>query len=185
MDVALEQAMRLFWLKGYLGTSVSDLTSAMGINRASFYAAFGSKNDLFCKVLDRYGQGPSAYALTALKEPTAYAVVERILRGVVDMACSRRNPRGCLWVHSLLSSGDSDSAIRPELIARRTAEEAALVRRLKRAVSEADLPADADPLGLARYIATINFGIAVQAVKGATRVELRRVVDAVLRNWPP
>ena len=66
MDVALEQAMRLFWLKGYLGTSVSDLTSAMGINRASFYAAFGSKNDLFCKVLDRYGQGPSAYALTAL-----------------------------------------------------------------------------------------------------------------------
>ena len=65
VDVALEQAMRLFWLKGYLGTSVSDLTSAMGINRESFYAAFGSKNDLFCKVLDRYGQGPSAYALTA------------------------------------------------------------------------------------------------------------------------
>src|SRR5438270_12567635 len=51
-DVALEQAMRLFWLKGYLGTSVSDLTEALGISRASLYAAFGNKDELFLAALE-------------------------------------------------------------------------------------------------------------------------------------
>jgi len=177
--------MRLFWLKGYLGTSVSDLTAAMGINRASFYAAFGSKDDLFRRVLERYGRGPSAYAFSALEEPTAYGVVERILRGVVDSVCSSRNPRGCLWVHGLLSAGDPRSAVRKHLLAQRKVEEAGLVRRLRRAKREGDLPADASPVALMNYIGAVNFGLAVQAAKGASRSHLREVVDAVLRSWPP
>src|SRR5260370_36266445 len=79
-DAALEQAMRLFWLKGYLGTSVSDLTEALGISRASLYAAFGSKDELFLAALERYGGGPSTVARTALHEPAAYRRVEAILR---------------------------------------------------------------------------------------------------------
>ena len=109
--------MRLFWLKGYLGTSISDLTKALGINRASLYAAFGSKENLFRKVLDRYGQGPSAFAGGAVDEPTAYRVVEAILRGVVEMTTGSGNPRGCLWVRGLLSSGAGDHAMRRELLA--------------------------------------------------------------------
>jgi AcrR family transcriptional regulator len=53
--------MQVFWRKGYLGTSLSDLTNAMGINRPSLYAAFGNKKSLFRKVLDRYLKGPSVY----------------------------------------------------------------------------------------------------------------------------
>jgi AcrR family transcriptional regulator len=177
--------MRLFWLKGYLGTSLSDLTKTLGINRASFYAAFGSKDDLFRAVLDRYGKGPSAYAGSALDEPTAYGVVEAILRGVVEMTSSAKNPRGCLWVRGLLSSGSSDNAMGRELVARRRRDEAALVKRFKRAVADGDLPPDADPVALMQYVGTVNFGLAVQAVKGSSRAELTRVVDAVLRSWPP
>lgn len=184
-DVALEKAMRLFWLNGYLGTSVSDLTNALGINRASLYAAFGSKDGLFTQVLDWYGQGPSAYATTALDEPTAQRVAERILEGVVDMACSKQNPRGCLWIRGLLSSGGPDHPIRRELLVRRNRDEAALVARFKRAIAEGDLPARADPVVLAQYIGTVNFGLAIQAAKGASRAQLRRIVDAVLRSWPP
>jgi len=183
-DVALEHAMRVFWLRGYLGTSVSDLTEALGINRASLYAAFGSKDELFLAALDRYGSGPSAFAGTALDEPTAYRVVEAILRGVVEMTSSPLNPRGCLWVRGLLSGGNDD-AMKRELVARRRPDEAALVKRFKRAVADGDLPADRDAVALTQYVTTVNFGLAVQAVKGSSRAELSRVVDAVLRSWPP
>ena len=60
-EKALDRAMQVFWRKGYLGTSLSDLTDAMGINRPSLYAAFGNKKSLFRKALDRYFKGPSAY----------------------------------------------------------------------------------------------------------------------------
>jgi AcrR family transcriptional regulator len=183
-DLALEQAMRLFWLKGYLGTSVSDLTEALGISRASLYAAFGSKDELFLAALGRYGSGPSAFAGTAVDEPTAYGVVEAILRGVVEMTSSPLNPSGCLWVRGLLSSGNDD-AMKDELVARRRPDEAALAKRFKRAIAEGDLPADRDPVALTQYVTTVNFGLAVQAVKGASRAELSGVVDAVLRSWPP
>src|SRR5207302_4612064 len=179
-DVALEHAMRVFWLKGYLGTSVSDLTQALGINRASLYAAFGSKDELFLAALERYGSGPSAFAGTALDEPTAYRVVEAILRGVVEMMSSPLNPRGCLWVRGLLSSG-TDDAMKRELVARRRPDEAALVKRFSRAVAEGGLPADRDPVGLTQHVTTINFGLAVQAVKGSTRAELSHLGDPVLR----
>ena len=68
-----------------LGTSLSDLTDGMGINRPSLYAAFGNKKSLFRKVLGRYSKGPSVYLSEALREPTAHAVVERVLHGVVDL----------------------------------------------------------------------------------------------------
>src|ERR1700677_3646651 len=77
-EEALDRAMRVFWRKGYLGTSLSDLTNLMGINRPSLYAAFGNKKSLFRKALDHYAKGPSAYLHDALQEPTARAVVERL-----------------------------------------------------------------------------------------------------------
>ena len=73
--------MQVFWRKGYEGASLPDLTAAMGINRPSLYAAFGDKQALFRKALDRYAEGPAAYVQDALTEPTARAVAERIFRG--------------------------------------------------------------------------------------------------------
>ncbi len=54
-EQALEAAMRVFWQKGYVGTSLSDLTAALGINKPSLYAAFGNKEQLFASALARYG----------------------------------------------------------------------------------------------------------------------------------
>src|SRR6202451_4040367 len=74
-EEALDRAMQVFWRKGYLGTSLSDLTDAMGINRPSLYAACGNKQSLFRKALEHYAKGPSSYLSQALQEPTARAVV--------------------------------------------------------------------------------------------------------------
>ena len=179
---ALHRAMLVFWRKGYLGASLSDLTNAMGINRPSLYAAFGNKDSLFRKALDHYAKGPSSYLSEALREPTARAVVERLLHGVVNLLTDPQTPVTCMWVHGALSHGDGP--LRGEFAAQRAAGLAELRTRFKRAVADGDLPRDADTDTLARYVQTVNFGLTVQASTGATRKELLRVVDAVLKEWP-
>lgn len=183
-DQALNRALQVFWRKGYEGTSLSNLTEAMGINRPSLYAAFGDKAALFRKALDRYAEGPAAYVGEALKAPTARGVVERLLRGAVDLLTDPRNPRGCLLVQGALACGEAASPVRKELMSRRAAGEAGLRQRLERARSTGDLPAESDPAHLARYVVTVVQGMAVQAAGGASRAELRGVVQTALRAWP-
>jgi AcrR family transcriptional regulator len=184
VEKALDRALKVFWRKGYEGASLPELTRAMGINRPSLYAAFGNKEGLFRQALDRYAEGPAAYVRQALNEPTARAVAERLLGGAIDLATDRRNPRGCLMVQAALACGEATESIRRELAARRAASEAALRRRLERAVAEGDLPADADPAGLASFLMTVLRGMMVQTAGGAKREQLRRVVALALRAWP-
>ena len=184
VDQALDRALKLFWRKGYEGTTLPELTRAMGINRPSLYAAFGSKEGLFRKALDRYDEGPSAYLSEALKEPTARAVAQRLLDGAIAVVTDRRNPRGCLMVQGALACGEAAELVRKELISRRLASEAAIRERFERALSDGDLPADSHPADLARYVVAVSQGIAVQAVGGASRAELRRVAAMAMRAWP-
>lgn len=184
IDSALDRALLVFWRKGFEGASLSDLTKAVGVSRPSLYAAFGDKEALFRKALDRYLDGPAAYVQEALKEPSARAVVERLLRGGADSNTAPRNPGGCLMVQGALACGEAADSIRQELTAHRAAGEAAIRRRLQRAKSEGDLPADADPADLARYVATILYGMAVQAAGGASRDKLRRIVEMALQTLP-
>lgn len=184
MDQALDRALNVFWRKGYEGTTLPDLTAAMGINRPSLYAAFGNKEELFRKALDRYAAGPASHVVAALSEPTARAVVERLWQGAIEMATKPHNPAGCLLVQGALVCGDTADAVRRDVAARRAAGVVALRRRLQRAIAEGDLPADANPADLARYVATVTYGMAVQAASGASRAQLRRVARLALRAWP-
>jgi AcrR family transcriptional regulator len=181
---ALGQALEVFWKKGYEGTSLSDLTGAMGINRPSLYAAFGNKEDLFRKVLDRYSGAQAAYMNQAMQEPTARAAVERLLLVGVDTLTSPHKPHGCLLVQGALACGEEAEPIRQELVHRRAAITAALRKRLERAKSDGDLPPDSDPSDLARYVSTVSSGLSVMAAGGASRKELRRVIQTAMRAWP-
>jgi AcrR family transcriptional regulator len=179
---ALDSAMQVFWRKGYIGASLSDLTKAMGINRPSLYAAFGNKESLFFKVLDRYLKGPSGYLHQSLNAPTARAVAERMFHGVINLLTDPKTPATCLWVHSVLSCGDSH--LRKEFAAQRAAAHAGFRTRFKRAIMEGDLPADADAAALSHFVMTVNFGLTVQASTGATRKELLRIMATALKAWP-
>jgi AcrR family transcriptional regulator len=181
----LDRALNVFWRKGYEGASLSDLTKAMGINRPSLYAAFGDKEKLFRKVLDRYAEGPASFSEAALQESTSRAVVERLLYGTADLLTSPQNPHGCLWVQGALACGNSADSVRKELISRRMAGEAALRQRLNRAKVDGDLPPEANPVSLARYIVTMIQGMSIQAASGASRGELHRIIDIALQSWPP
>jgi AcrR family transcriptional regulator len=181
-DAALNRAMHVFWAKGYEGASLSNLTRAMRINRPSLYAAFGNKEQLFRKVLDRYMDGPVAWFGKALAAPKAREVVEQIFLGTARMTENRGIPAGCLLVQGALACGNASA--RKEVAARRVAAEVALHRRLQRAKREGDLPKNADPAELAHYVMTVVRGMAVQSAGGASRDQLRRVAHIALRAWP-
>jgi len=184
VEIALDRALEVFWRKGYEGASLPDLTKAMGINRPSLYAAFGNKEALFRKAIDRYIDDRACHVREALEEPTARAVVERALRETIGLITNPRNPRGCFLVQSALACGDTALGLRREMAKRRAAGEAALRKRFERANSEGDLPPDSDPADLARYVVIVMHGMAVQAAGGARRRELKRAMEIAMRAWP-
>jgi AcrR family transcriptional regulator len=184
VDAALDLALHVFWRKGYEGASMADLTDAMGITKPSLYAAFGNKEELFRKALDRYVDGPGGYFKTALNKPTAREVVEHVLYESVEAVTDPANP-GCLAVQGALCCGEAAETIKQELMSRRAKGETDLRARFTRAISEGDLPSDADAGDLARYISAILQGMAVQAAGGAGRAQLRKLADMAMRSWPP
>ncbi|MFE2499881.1 TetR/AcrR family transcriptional regulator [Streptomyces scopuliridis] len=184
-EAALEKALMVFWEQGYEGASLTDLTEAMGISRKSLYAAYGNKEDLFRKALQRYTEGPGAYVAKALQAPTAREVAMAFLTGSVRANTLPGLPTGCLGVQGALATGETGRAARDTLAEWRAHGQALLSDRFRQAVQAGDLPAGADPEKIARYVMTIANGVAVQAAGGATCEDLQQVADAALQNWPP
>jgi AcrR family transcriptional regulator len=183
-EKALDQAMHVFWEKGFEGASLSDLTKAMGIKPASLYGAFGNKQDLFRKALKRFLAQQVPFVQDALQEPTAYAVAERILREMAICLTRPGLPHGCLTIQTSLAASDEGAVIHDELITLRTDAQKALRRRFARAKREGDLPEDSNPDSLARFITTVYQGMTIQGVNGATRKELLDLAQTSLRAWP-
>lgn len=183
-DEALDRALEVFWARGYEGATLPELTKAMGINRPSLYAAFGNKEQLFHKALDRYQTGPQSFLGEALTKPTARAVVEAIFSGFMKMQRDRSGSRGCMTVSGALACGEQAEPVRRELARVRQATVAALRERFDRAAREGDLPAGTDRATLARYVATVLNGLAVQAASGATKREMQMVAAMAMRAWP-
>ncbi len=184
VDDALDRALEVFWARGYEGATLPELTRTMGINRPSLYAAFGNKEQLFRKALERYQTGPVSFMTEAVRKPTARAVAEAIFAGFVKMQRHRDKVRGCLIVSGALACGKEAETVRRELARLRQTIVTTLRARFERAVQDGDLPAGTACATLARYIATVLNGLAVQSASGATGKELRRVSALAMRAWP-
>lgn len=181
---ALDAALAVFWKKGYEGTSLPDLTDAMGINRPSLYATFGNKEALFRAALARYRQTHLGFIPQALAQPSARAVVEALLTGYARLGTTPGLPRGCLAVSSALACSDEADPIRQQLIAGRKARLLALRRRLDTARDAGEFPPDTDTASLARLVMAVAQGMAVQAASGATRAQLLPLVEHTLALFP-
>ena len=181
---ALEAALRVFWKKGYEGTSLADLTAAMGINKPSLYATFGDKAALFRKVVDHYLRRQSGLWDDAFRLPTAKGSIARILASVADALTNGTNPHGCLLVQAALSCGDETDCIKKELAAKRAESETLMRTRLRRAQAEGEIARSVDVAALSRFFSTILRGISVEASGGATRAQLQNVVDLAMKAWP-
>jgi len=183
-DAALATALRLFWSKGYEGTSLTDLTEAMGITRPSLYAAFGNKEQLFRQALDLYEREKMAYVGQALEQPTARAVAKRLLEGALANVTGDREPHGCLGVIASTACGAEAECIREEVLKRGRIVQEAMIERMQRAIDEGDFTGPANAEAITKYLSAIAQGMSVQAGAGATRQELEAVVEMTLATWP-
>src|SRR5947207_2189387 len=158
LDEALDRALQVFHRNGYEGSSVAELTEAMGINPPSLYAAFGNKEGLFRKALDRYIEERTQFWDEAMAKPTARASLEHLFRVSADFLTEECNPPGCLTVRGALACSEAGDAIRRELADRRALGETWLRERFERAKAAGELTPDADPADLARYVMTLLEG---------------------------
>lgn len=184
-DTALLHAMRVFWEHGYEGAAMNDLTTAMGINSPSLYAAFGSKEQLFRDAVELYGRTEGSYTPRALRSaPTARAAVEAMLRDNAAAYCDPATPRGCLVVVAGNISGPRHAAVRDLLADCRRETISAVRERLEQGVRDGDLDDDVDTAELADFYTAVLFGLSVQAGDGATTQQLRHSIDRALLAWP-
>jgi len=180
-DVALDQAMEVFWRHGYEGATIAQLTEAMGINPPSLYACFGNKEGLLKAALDRYTKLRGVWMDEIVAAPTARDVAQRMLMGIAEKQTDPANPPGCLLVQGGIACGTGSESVPFELAARRAENEDQLRDRFVRAKAEGDLKSTSDPAALARYVMAVSVGMGVMASSGADREALRQVADVAVQ----
>lgn len=183
-EAALDAALRLFWQHGYEGTSIAALADALKVTVPSLYLAFGNKESLFMRAVERYGHYNGKLYEEAFRQKSAREVARWILKGEVALVLGDGTPHGCLMVHGALATGPGSDTVRTAMAELRRVAEAEVADRFRRAKDEGDLPAGADPESLAAYVMTVASGIAVQARSGLSRAELERVVEIAMKAWP-
>ncbi|HKT96393.1 MAG TPA: TetR/AcrR family transcriptional regulator [Paraburkholderia sp.] len=179
-EQALAQARDTFWHNGYAGTSLDDLSAATGMNRPSLYAAFGDKHALYLQTVERYIEAGRAAMEAALDEtlPLADALL-RVFDGALAWYLPPREAqRGCLLIGTAAVEAVADAAVRERLAAGLRAFDKAFERRLRHAVRQGELPADADPAMLARVASALLHSIALRARAGEPRAALRATAVA-------
>jgi AcrR family transcriptional regulator len=182
---ALHRAMELFWAQGYEATTLADLQKAMsGITAPSFYAAFGSKEALFREAVELYKQTQGAPVLEALaKAPTSRAAIEAMLRAAAESVCAQGKPRGCLMVLSAINCAAANKGVEDFLREQRALRARFTRQRLRRGVTEGDIPSGTDVHALAAFYTSIVDGLAMQARDGASRKTLNAIVDCAMAAW--
>lgn len=183
---ALARAMEVFWIKGFEGASMTDLTEAMAIASPSLYAAFGSKEALFREAVALYISTDGSDIWAALtKAETAYGAVEGFLMETARLFSRPDKPSGCLVVLSALHATDGNEPVRAELIAKREQNTGDLARRLAEGVTSGEIAADVDTDMLARFYVTVQQGMSIQARDGADRALLETIARSALAAWAP
>jgi AcrR family transcriptional regulator len=184
--VALHAAMKLFWERGYEGTSFDDLIAAMGISASSFYNSFGSKEALYCEATRSYLEWSGQWFFAILNDPsidtrTAFA---HLFEATAEEFTRGDQPLGCMISLAGTHCPPGLSNIRDMMAEHRAFSEGAMANRMRKGVANGDMPKDTDCDMLAAYYSAVARGLAVQARDGAAREKLSEIGRLAMRAWP-
>ncbi|HEY7145595.1 MAG TPA: TetR/AcrR family transcriptional regulator [Streptosporangiaceae bacterium] len=161
-DAVLQKALELFWERGYEATSMAGLVEHLGIARASIYATFGGKHELYVRALARYVQGLDPILVTRLSQPgPVLPAVRALVRAYATEAAQDQRRRGCMVVNAAVELVGRDPQAARLVEASWDTLETALTSALTRARAQGELPADRDPRALARFLLVLLQGIRV------------------------
>jgi TetR/AcrR family transcriptional repressor of nem operon len=175
-DRVVEEALEVFWSRGYVAASLDELTTATGLGRGSLYNEFGDKHTLFLEALDRYRAARLAAVLGILdRVPSVRAGIAAVLHGAVEALFSDATRRGCLMVNSIaeLASRDPGVAARARDSFERTAT--AFQAALERGRRSGEFSSDLDARRMSRYLAS-----ALNSIRLLAKVSERAIVDDVV-----
>ncbi len=179
--VALNKAMLIFWEKGYEGTTMTDIISAIGTKAPSVYAAFGNKDKLFNEVVNLYAETLKAGPLKALNDhPSIYDAIRSSLHSNVDIFTSQNNPCSCLIMTAAINCSPEHTEHMNRLKNLRSGYKRVLEERFKQAVSDGQLISTANPQTLAEFYMTFVHGLALRAKDGVSKSELQTSTDYAL-----
>jgi AcrR family transcriptional regulator len=183
-EEVLEQALNVFWEKGYEGTSVDDLVSATGLGRASLYGAFGDKERLFDRVLARYVERAIDIPGALEREGSAMRALEVLFRAWVGDTCAKKGPRGC-FLQLAGTIGESTPYAREAYRASLGKMERAFTELITRGQEAGEIPKGSEPAALARFLVVVAQGIASSARAGWGQERLASVVSETLAHIAP
>ncbi|MFF4014177.1 TetR/AcrR family transcriptional regulator [Streptomyces sp. NPDC001843] len=181
-DTALQSALELFWQRGYEATSMSDLVEHLGIGRASIYATFGNKHELYLKALERYQQGCDGPLLRELSQPgPALPAVRTVVRRfAAEAAAEERRLRGCFVTNTAAELAPHDPAAARRVEHGWDQLETLLRSALVRAQAQGELAADRDPLALSRMLLVLMQGLRVVGKASADPARVRDAAEQAL-----
>ena len=183
---ALDAALATFWLRGYGGASLDELTTAMDINRPSLYAAFGSKGQLYDAAVDHYVAGIGASYLAPLSAPTIRAALDGFFEATIEGVSGKHGPRGCIVACTLPAEAGVHEAARAKLAAVLARLDAALVARIEVAQAAGEVPRRRAARVFGQLVTSGLLAISIRARAGASKRALRAIarelVEAVLAS---
>ena len=185
-NAALRQAMRLFWDRGFEGTTFDELLAAMHISASSFQNAFGSKQDLYEAATRLYLEEKAAFFDSSLVDTAGCRhAFERLIDNTVDAFTEGGGmPAGCMISLAGTHAAPACDPIREMMVAQRALSERLMTERLQAGVDSGELPAGTDAAMLAAFFNTMFRGMAVQARDGASREKLADIGRLAMRAWP-
>jgi TetR/AcrR family transcriptional repressor of nem operon len=179
-DLALDRARDVFWRKGFQSTSLDDITAATGLAKPSLYAAFGDKNAMFLKVLERYHASIVADAERILNEgASAREAIERWLTGFVPFCSGVKGIRGCLSVNTAADGASDQKEVRNRVERFNRKLEQLLSKRLR--ADRAQFSDTFDPDVSAHTIMAIYLGLMVLAKDAPDAARVRATLNQALK----
>lgn len=183
--IALERALDIFWHQGYEPVTVANLCEAMKIKVPSLYSAFGSKSSLFLEAVQHYEKVYWNAPWQRLEQnPDVFQGIEALFIEAAGILSSMGPPRGCMVILGATNIGPGSLNVGAALKVLRREREDCLLRRLRRAAEDGQIPMDSDAVGLAATLNTLLEGMSVKARDGASKTELAQIAKVTARVLP-